>query len=173
METEVIVYQSHLTREEIYIVCKFPYARTCMKEQCQWQEELLFFAGCWFDRQNDKFDQKYTEEGLWADLIFVNCISELRLPIVRAVSLLFLGLVTPSYFGTMAKVRQGSDILKPFSGEGNVMAWLKKVRLVARLQQVDDVSELAATVPGGGCSSSLNANEGGGPKGHQSDRGPA
>ena len=34
------------------------------------------------------------EEGLRADLIFVNCISELRLPIVRSISLLFLGLIT-------------------------------------------------------------------------------
>ena len=42
----------------------------------------------------------------------------------------------------MAKVRVGSDILKPFSGEGDVVAWLKKVRLVARLQHVDDVASL-------------------------------
>ena len=42
----------------------------------------------------------------------------------------------------MAKVRLGSDILKPFSGEGDVVAWLKKVRLVARLQHVDDVASL-------------------------------
>ena len=33
----------------------------------------------------------------------------------------------------MAKVRISSDILKPFSGEGDVVAWLKKVRLVAKL----------------------------------------
>ena len=49
---------------------------------------------------------------------------------------------TTSYFGTMAKVRLGSDILKPFSGEGDMVAWLKKVRFVARLQQVDDVASL-------------------------------
>ena len=36
----------------------------------------------------------------------------------------------------------GSDILKPFSGEGGVVAWLKKVRLVVRLQHVDDVASL-------------------------------
>ena len=49
-----------------------------------------------------------------------------------------------SYFGyiTMAKVRISSDIIKPFSGEGDVVAWLKKVRLVAKLQQVDDVASL-------------------------------
>ena len=44
----------------------------------------------------------------------------------------------------MAKVRHGSDILEPFSDEGDVLvlAWLKKVRLVARLQLVDDVANL-------------------------------
>ena len=90
-----IVYRSRLSQEEIYIICKFPCARTCIKEQCPQQEVLLFFADCCFDRQNEQFDQKYTEEGLRADLIFVNCISEeLRLFIVRTVSLLFLGLVT-------------------------------------------------------------------------------
>ena len=30
------------------------------------------------------------------------------------------------------------DVIKPFSGEGDVVMWLKKVRLVARLQKVDD-----------------------------------
>ena len=49
---------------------------------------------------------------------------------------------TTSYFGTMAKVRQGSDILKPFSGKGDVVAWLKKVRLVVRLQHVDSIATL-------------------------------
>ena len=42
----------------------------------------------------------------------------------------------------MAKVCLGSDILKPFSGEGDVVAWLKKVRLVVRLQHVNDVASL-------------------------------
>ena len=42
----------------------------------------------------------------------------------------------------MAKVCLGSDILKPFSGEGDVVAWLKKVRLVARLQHVNDITSL-------------------------------
>ena len=42
----------------------------------------------------------------------------------------------------MAKVRLGSDILKPFSGEGDEVAWLKKVRLVARLQHVNDIASL-------------------------------
>ena len=42
----------------------------------------------------------------------------------------------------MAKIRLSSDIIKPFSGKGNVVEWLKKVRLVAKLQQVDDVASL-------------------------------
>ena len=45
-------------------------------------------------------------------------------------------------FSAMAKVHLDSNILKPFSGEGDVVAWLKKVRLVARLQHVDDVTSL-------------------------------
>ena len=42
----------------------------------------------------------------------------------------------------MAKVRISSDIIKPFSGEGDMVVWLKKVRLVVKLQQVDDVGSL-------------------------------
>ena len=42
----------------------------------------------------------------------------------------------------MAKVHHSRDILKPFSGKGDVAAWLKKVRLVARLQLADDVASL-------------------------------
>ena len=43
----------------------------------------------------------------------------------------------------MAKVCPGSDILKPFSGKGDMVVWLlKKVRLVARLQHVNDVASL-------------------------------
>ena len=40
----------------------------------------------------------------------------------------------------MAKVKLGSGIIKPFNGEGDVVAWLTKVELVARLQKVDDVA---------------------------------
>ena len=40
----------------------------------------------------------------------------------------------------MAKVCISSDIIRPFSGEGDVVAWLKKVRLVVKLQQVDNVA---------------------------------
>ena len=40
----------------------------------------------------------------------------------------------------MAKVRISSDVIQPFSGEGDVVVWLKKVRLVVRLQNVDDVT---------------------------------
>ena len=42
----------------------------------------------------------------------------------------------------MAKVRLGSNILKPFSGKGDVVAWLKMVRLVVRLQHVIDIASL-------------------------------
>ena len=49
----------------------------------------------------------------------------------------------------MAKVRISSDVIKPFSGVGDVVAWLKKVRLVARLQNVDDVASLVPSYPEG------------------------
>lgn len=34
------------------------------------------------------------------------------------------------------------DMIKPFNGEGDVVAWLKKVTLVARLQKVKDLASL-------------------------------
>ena len=34
------------------------------------------------------------------------------------------------------------DMIKPFTGEGDVVAWLKKVRLVAKLQKITDVASL-------------------------------
>ena len=91
-------------------------------------------------------------------------------PIVRGLG--YFSCSTTSYFDTMAKVRLGSDILKPFSGEGDVMAWLKKVRQVARVQHVDDVASMLPLYQEGGCSGSLYGDEGG-PEGHQRDRGPA
>ena len=42
----------------------------------------------------------------------------------------------------MAKVRISNDIINLFSGEGDVVVWLKKMRLVAKLQLVDDVASL-------------------------------
>ena len=42
----------------------------------------------------------------------------------------------------MAKVHITNDVIKPFSNEGDVVAWLKKVRLVARLQNVDSLLPL-------------------------------
>ena len=54
------------------------------------------------------------------------------------IGLLFLQAIS----AIMTKVRISSDIIKPFSGEGDVVAWQKKVRLVARLQKVDDVASL-------------------------------
>ena len=42
----------------------------------------------------------------------------------------------------MAKVRIRNDIMKHFFGGGDLVGWLKKVRLVAKLQQVDDMASL-------------------------------
>ena len=49
-----------------------------------------------------------------------------------------------SYFSyiTIAKVCISSDIIKPFSGEVDMVVWLKKVWLVVKLQQVNDVVSL-------------------------------
>ena len=44
----------------------------------------------------------------------------------------------------MAKVGISSDIIKPFSDQGDVLAWLKKVRLVAKLEQLDNVASVLA-----------------------------
>ena len=35
-----------------------------------------------------------------------------------------------------------NNLIKPFNGEGDVVAWLKKVDLVARLQKIDDVASV-------------------------------
>ena len=56
-----------------------------------------------------------------------------------------------NYFGTMAKIHIGSDIIKLFSGEDDMVAWLKKVRLVARLQQGDNVVSLLSLYLVGMC----------------------
>ena len=44
----------------------------------------------------------------------------------------------------MAKVKLGSRVIKPFCGDGDVVAWLRTVQLVVRLQKIDDVASLLA-----------------------------
>jgi len=39
----------------------------------------------------------------------------------------------------MMSVKVRSDMIRPFSGEGDVVAWLKKVRLVAKLQKITEL----------------------------------
>ena len=41
-------------------------------------------------------------------------------------------------------LRLGKDVIPPFSGEGDVFGWIKKVKLVAKLQKVQD---LASFIP--------------------------
>ena len=41
-------------------------------------------------------------------------------------------------------VKLSSDYIRPFSGEDNVVAWLKKIQLVAKLQ---DTTDLASFLP--------------------------
>ena len=45
-------------------------------------------------------------------------------------------------FSKMAKVKLNSGAIKSFHGDGDVVAWLQKVQLVARLQKIDDVVNL-------------------------------
>lgn len=40
----------------------------------------------------------------------------------------------------MASVSQ--NMIRPFYGDGDVVAWIKKVKLVAKLQKVDDLASL-------------------------------
>ena len=37
-------------------------------------------------------------------------------------------------------LRLGKDVMPPFSGEGDVVGWIKKVKLVAKLQKVQDLT---------------------------------
>lgn len=50
----------------------------------------------------------------------------------------------PFYLIDMAGIRVSSDMIKSFSGEGDVIAWIKKVELVAKLSKIKD---LAAFIP--------------------------
>ena len=38
------------------------------------------------------------------------------------------------------EVKLSKDMIKPFNGEGNLVAWLSKVKLVAKLQKISDLS---------------------------------
>ena len=38
-------------------------------------------------------------------------------------------------------VKIGSDVVRPLKGEGHVLAWLKKVKLVAKLQKIDKLAD--------------------------------
>lgn len=40
------------------------------------------------------------------------------------------------------RVKLSGDILRPFTGEGDVVAWLNKLKLVAKLQKIEDVASL-------------------------------
>ena len=40
------------------------------------------------------------------------------------------------------RVRLSSDILRTFIGEGNVIVWFNKLKLVAKLREIEDVAKL-------------------------------
>ena len=61
-----------------------------------------------------------------------------RRTLLAGIGLLFLQTIS----AIMMKVRSSSDIVTTFSGEGDVVVWQKKVRLVMKLQKVDDVASL-------------------------------
>ena len=52
--------------------------------------------------------------------------------------------LTISYLGNMSVVKVTSDMVKPFTGDGDVVAWLQKVKLVAKL---GGIVELASFIP--------------------------
>ena len=39
-------------------------------------------------------------------------------------------------------MKLSSNILRPFTGEGDVVAWLNKLKLVAKLQRIEDIATL-------------------------------
>ena len=100
LEAEVIVCWSRLSREEIYHACKFLYAGTCIKEHASSRSVVvvvLFGLLFWLtDWQNERVDQRYTEEGLLIAGVVI--FSQLRLPnCLRTVLLFLLGLVLQQY----------------------------------------------------------------------------
>lgn len=40
----------------------------------------------------------------------------------------------------MSNIKVSSDMIRPFTGEGELVAWLKKVKLVAKLQKISDLA---------------------------------
>ena len=40
------------------------------------------------------------------------------------------------------RVNLSSDILRPFTEEGDVVAWLNKLKLVTKLQKIEDIATL-------------------------------
>ena len=40
------------------------------------------------------------------------------------------------------RVKLSRDILRPFTGEGDVVAWLNKLKLVTKLQKIEDIATL-------------------------------
>ena len=69
----------------------------------------------------------------------------------------------------MAKVHISSNIIKPFTSEGDVIVWLKKVGVVAVLQIVDDVASLLPLYLVGRHTGSLYRDGRRRPKEHKSD----
>ena len=39
-------------------------------------------------------------------------------------------------------MKRSSDILRPFTGEGDVVTWLNKLKLVAKLEKIEDIATL-------------------------------
>ena len=100
LEAEVFVCRPRLSREEIYLACKFLYAGTCIKELASSRGivllllcGLLFWLTDWLtDWQNERVYQRYTEEGLLVACVVI--FSQLRQPnCLRTLLLLLLGLV--------------------------------------------------------------------------------
>ena len=75
-----------------------------------------------------------------------NCQAGIGLSFLQAISAI------------IAKVCISSDIIKPFSGKSDEVSWLKKVRLVAKLQKVNNMASLLPLYLEGGRTGPLHGD---------------
>ena len=63
--------------------------------------------------------------------------------------------------GNTGNIKLIIDMIKPFTGEGELIFWLKKVKLLAKLQNISDLACFLRFLPpiSGGCFSNLLGDE--------------
>ena len=74
----------------------------------------------------------------------------------------FFVFLTTNYFSNGENVRmsevKSSDILRLFTGEGDLVTWLYMLKLVAKLQKIEDVATLIPKCLVGECARGLSRN---------------